>query len=208
MDENGFRRCFSLRCRSDEGRDSGMKQSRRAYFALKRGADIVFAALGLVVLALPMLLVAAVVRVDSGRGVIFAQERVGRYGKHFLIYKFRTMNAGGKVTRVGRFLRRASIDELPQLWNILRGDMSFIGYRPVIPAEEELVRLRAEAGVFELRPGLTGLAQVSGRDKLTPAPKTAFDKTYTEQCSVSLDLCILCRTVVCVLRHTDVTDKP
>lgn len=185
-----------------------MQQKKRAYFALKRGADVVFAALGLVVLALPMLIVAAVVRIDSGRGVIFAQERVGRYGKPFFIYKFRTMNESGRVTRVGRFLRRASIDELPQLWNILRGDMSFIGYRPVVPAEEELVRLRAEAGVFALRPGLTGLAQVSGRDRLAPAPKTAFDKTYTENCSVSLDLRILCRTIICVLRHTDVTDKP
>lgn len=185
-----------------------MKQSRRAYFALKRGADVVFALCGLIVLMLPMLVVAAIVRVDSGRGVIFAQERVGRYGQHFLIYKFRTMNDSGKVTRVGRFLRLASIDELPQLWNILRGDMSFVGYRPVVPAEEELVRLRTEAGVFVLRPGLTGLAQVSGRDRLAPVPKTALDKTYTEQCSVSLDIRILCRTVVCVLRHTDVTDKP
>ena len=182
-------------------------RKRPAYLAVKRGADVFFSAFFLLLLLLPLGLVALVITAESGRGAIFRQVRLGRDKKPFVLYKFRTMDSEGRATRAGAFLRRSSIDELPQLWNILKGDMSFVGYRPVIPEETYLIALRDELGVYAMRPGLTGLAQINGRDLLGPCEKARFDGTYLSEVSFATDLRIVAKTVGYVLRHQDYREK-
>ncbi|MBO5494659.1 MAG: sugar transferase, partial [Eubacterium sp.] len=135
-----------------------------------------------------------------------------RRGRPFKIYKFQTMknntpnvatgqleNPDKYITKVGRILRRTSLDELPQLWNILKGDMSFVGPRPLISSEIRAHRLRLESGVYRFRPGLTGLAQISGRDSISLVKKVKYDKIYCDNWSLKLDLIILLRSVgVCI----------
>lgn len=186
---------------------------RPVYGFIKRLFDIVCSAAGLAVLFVPMVVVAVLVRMDSQGPAIFRQQRVGRYGKEFTIYKFRTMkltapsevasrefqNPEQHVTKLGAFLRKTSIDELPQLVNILRGDMSIVGYRPVCVTETKLNQLRMEYGVFALRPGITGLAQVSGRDNVTYEKKALLDARYVKECSAKMDAYCLAKTVKIVL---------
>lgn len=179
---------------------------------LKRGLDIIIAAAGLIILALPMAVAALAIKLCDGGRVIFRQERVGLGGRHFICYKFRTMrpdaprdcatrelfDAEKYITPVGRFLRRASVDELPQLLNVLKGDMSIVGPRPVIPAESELVGLRQALGVYSVRPGITGLAQVRGRDCVSICRKAAYDAQYAESLSLLGDISLLFKTLFCV----------
>lgn len=185
----------------------------RIYGWVKRGMDILLALAAGILLALPMLLIAALICLDSEGDAIFRQQRVGKDGKAFTIYKFRTMHitaphdmpsrelaAERYVTRMGIFLRRTSMDELPQLWNVIRGDMSLVGYRPVCLTETEVNRLRAFQGVFALRPGITGLAQVSGRDRLSDEEKVHLDGWYVRHCSLGLDIWCLVRTAAVVLK--------
>ena len=160
-----------------------------------------------------LLLVAVMIRLDSPGPAIFSQERMGKDGKAFTIYKFRTMTTsaprdmaaseiekhGQYVTKLGSFLRRSSIDELPQLWNILKGDMSIVGYRPVVLTETKLNGLRRECGVFAVRPGITGLAQVSGRDNLSIEEKVRLDARYVARCSMKMDIRCILMTVKTVL---------
>lgn len=188
---------------------------------VKRLADIVLAAL-LLPLCLPL---AAVVMLSlaftpSGK-IFFAQTRIGRNGRPFTIYKFRTMrpeapdnvatreleNPDALITPIGRILRRSSLDELPQLWNILRGDMSFVGPRPVVPTETALLRERQRLGADRCRPGLTGLAQVRGRERLEYREKAAYDAAYADAVSLPLDLRILGETLLCVLRQKDIEHR-
>lgn len=180
----------------------------RAYRPLKRLADLVFAVL-LGILLLPLLiLVAIAIRLESPGPAIFRQARMGRGGRPFTIYKFRSMVADAprlgpvltthgdpRITRLGRILRRTSIDEFPQLWNILKGDMSFIGPRPEIPSivEAEWTSDDCER-VLSVRPGLTGWAQIHGRDDLDIPTKLAYDREYATRLSLGLDLTILWRT--------------
>lgn len=181
---------------------------KRAYLALKRAFDISGALVGLAVLALPMSVIALIIALDSPGDPIFKQERLGKDGQVFTIYKFRTMytyapknmatnavNVSAYTTEAGKFLRGYSLDELPQLWNVLRGDMSFVGYRPVCLSEQELNRLRLECGVMEMRPGITGYAQINGRDNVTMKEKVRLDLYYTQHCSFPLDLHCLLKTV-------------
>ena len=181
---------------------------KRAYLALKRAFDISGALVGLAVLALPMSVIALIIALDSPGDPIFRQERLGKDGKPFTIYKFRTMytyapedvatnsiDVSAYTTGAGKFLRGYSIDELPQLWNVLRGDMSFVGYRPVCLSEQQLNRLRLECGVLDMRPGITGYAQVNGRDNVTMNEKVRLDQYYAQHCSFSLDLHCLLKTV-------------
>ena len=182
------------------------------YQMVKRIADIVIALLSGILLAVPMVIVAAIIRLESPGPAIFKQARLGKDGKPFMIMKFRTMrtdapgqmaarefrNSGEYITRFGAFLRRTSIDELPQLMNILRGEMSFVGYRPVCLTETELNRLRMEYGVFSVRPGLTGLAQVRGRDGLDYHEKAEIDAEYVRDCGFAMDLWCLLKTVAVV----------
>lgn len=182
--------------------------TRSWYLPLKRAADILFALL-LGILLLPLLaLVAIAIRLESPGPAIFRQIRMGRGGRPFTIYKFRSMVADAprlgpelterndpRITRLGRLLRRTSVDEFPQLWNILKGDMSFIGPRPEVPsivASEWSEEDRAH--VLSVRPGLTGWAQVHGRDDLDIPTKLAYDREYAARVSLGLDLRILWRT--------------
>lgn len=181
---------------------------KRAYRAVKRAFDISGALAGLAVLAIPMSVIALIIVLDSPGDPIFKQERLGKDGQVFTIYKFRTMytyapknmatnavNVSAYTTEAGKFLRGYSLDELPQLWNVLRGDMSFVGYRPVCLSEQELNRLRLECGVMEMRPGITGYAQINGRDNVTMKEKVRLDLYYTQHCSFLLDLHCLLKTV-------------
>ena len=168
-----------------------------------------------IVLLSPLLLALSVlIFCVDGAPVIFTQKRVGRDNGLFTICKFRTMKKGvGNVAKrdlqnyedslipCGKFLRRTSLDELPQLFNIVKGDMSFVGPRPLIPEEARIREMRREAGVYTVRPGVTGLAQVSGRDCITDEEKTAFDKQYVEHHNLWADFRILCKTVAVVLTH-------
>ena len=173
--------------------------------ALKRALDLFAAALGIVALIPGMALVAVAIAADMGRPVLFRQHRPGLHGRPFTLLKFRTMrNAadgegrpladGERLTRLGRFLRSTSLDELPTLWNVLRGDMSLVGPRPLLmeylPLYNEEQRRR-----HEVRPGITGLAQARGRNALSWQEKFALDIEYVENQSLALDLKILALTL-------------
>ena len=183
------------------------------YGGLKRGADVTVAA-GLLVLLAPVLLAVAIaIRLDSPGPALFRQRRSGRGSGEFVIFKFRTMKAGTpdvpshlmqheaarRITRLGAFLRRTSLDELPQLWNVLRGDMTLVGPRPALHNQDDLIGLRRAAGVDALRPGVTGWAQVNGRDDLPIPRKVELDRWYLDHASPRLDLEILLRTVAVLI---------
>jgi lipopolysaccharide/colanic/teichoic acid biosynthesis glycosyltransferase len=164
----------------------------------KRIVDVGGAALGLL-LAAPLLAVLALLLRREGGRVLFRQRRVGLGGRPFVLLKLRTVpEGGGTPTALGGFLRRSSLDELPQLWNVLAGQMSLVGPRPLVP-EEMPPGAGDRARRQSLRPGLTGLAQVRGRDGLSPARRTACDLEYVAARSLLLDLGILLRTVPVVL---------
>lgn len=188
---------------------------------LKRTMDIVLSIVGILVLALPMLIIAVIVRIDSPGPAFFRQRRVGKYGKEFLMLKFRTMKtsaphdmptdklvgAGQLVTCVGHFLRRSSLDELPQLFNILCGHMSIIGPRPALPSQTELLARREQNGAAALRPGLSGWAQINGRDMLDDAKKAELDGEYAEKVSFAFDVKCFFGTIKCVLRADGFCDE-
>jgi O-antigen biosynthesis protein WbqP len=176
---------------------------------IKRAFDLVASLCGLVVLALPMLVIVVMVRLDSPGPALFWSDRVGAGEQIFRMPKFRTMkvgtpqlathllaDAGDRLTRLGRFLRASSLDELPQLYSVLRGDMSLVGPRPALFNQDDLIALRREAGVASLRPGVTGWAQVNGRDELPIPIKVEFDRQYAERQSLALDLKIIMLTVL------------
>lgn len=184
------------------------------YRAVKRGFDFAVSLALLIILFIPMLVISVIISLDSKGGPVFRQKRVGLDGREFYIYKFRTMdlNAPSEVatgdlvasesyiTRAGRFFRRTSIDELPQLINVLKGDMSFVGPRPLIRGETDIHRLRTEHGVYSVRPGITGWAQVNGRDELSLVEKVRYDAEYVEKRSLMFDIAIIFRTIGVVTR--------
>ena len=184
------------------------------YAIIKRGIDVIVSLLLLLLVSPLLAVMLLLIRLDTpGRG-LFMQWRAGRFGQPFVIYKLRTMRLETPnnvatatlrdprryTTPLGRFLRRSSLDELPQLFNVLRGDMSFIGPRPVVLSEHRLLALRRQNGADRVRPGITGLAQVSGRDLLSPEIKAQYDAVYAQRLSAGLDAAILAATVRCVLR--------
>ena len=184
---------------------------------LKRIFDFVFSVCVLTIFALPVLLVAFSVRVTSSGPIIYWSKRVGRHGRIFAMPKFRTMredapavathllsNPDIYITPVGRFLRKTSLDELPQFWSILVGDMSVVGPRPALFNQSDLITLRIDAGVDELLPGLTGLAQINGRDELPISEKVKLDAEYLSRRSFWFDLKVVVLTVVKVIRRKDV----
>lgn len=186
---------------------------------MKRAFDFIVSLFALILLSPLFLIVAVAILIDDGRPVFFTQERVGKDNKLFNVYKFRTMKNGvgdfatgelddahSKITRTGKFLRSSSIDELPQLINILNGSMSIVGPRPLIPAEKEIRELREEYGVYSVRPGMTGLAQINGRDNLGYKEKALLDKEYVEKQSFCLDMKIIFKTVIKVLRRSDINE--
>ena len=177
--------------------------------ARKRGMDIALALLLLVLLALPMAVIALIIKLSAPRSpILFRQARVGRQEKLFTLYKFRSMDRDGRrVTPFGRVLRLTSMDELPQLFLVLTGRMSLIGPRPLIEQEERMHALRRSAGVYQLRPGLSGLAQINGRDRLGEEEKAAYDRQYLEHLSFRQDARIFLATVGKVLRQADIEQK-
>lgn len=175
----------------------------------KRTFDVVVSALALAVAAVPMAIIALAIRLTMGSPVLFAQQRPGRHGRLFTLRKFRTMRTGegsdaDRITRLGAFLRSTSLDELPELVNVLLGDMSLVGPRPLLV--QYLDRYSPEqARRHEVRPGLTGLAQVSGRNATTWDERFALDVRYVDTRSFLGDLRIIGRTITQVLRREGIS---
>lgn len=185
---------------------------------MKRVFDVALALFAAAFLCLPLLAVWLLVRVTSPGPALYWSDRVGRHNRIFSMPKFRTMRIGTPavathllenpdiyLTPVGSFLRKSSLDELPQLWSILVGDMSFVGPRPALFNQDDLVALRTEQGVHELVPGLTGWAQVNGRDGIPIPDKVKLDAEYLRRQSLWFDIRILWLTVRKVLRREDVS---
>ena len=195
-------------CLEVRGRDIAPRPTGLAAW-LKRAADIVLAFAGLVLASPVMLAVAIAIRRDTPGPVLFRQRRIGRGSREFILLKFRSMAAGTpdlathlvdpgqvRVTRVGAFIRRTSLDELPQLWNILVGDMTLVGPRPALYNQYDLVTMRQHEGVDALQPGLTGWAQINGRDEIPMERKVAYDREYLDRQSPLFDAEILVRTAL------------
>ena len=185
---------------------------------MKRFFDLILGLFASVVLLLPVLLVAIAVRLTSKGAALYWSDRVGRNNVIFKMPKFRSMRVGtpavathlladarSHLTPIGSFLRKSSLDELPQLWSILSGDMSFVGPRPALFNQQDLIALRTEQGVHTLVPGLTGWAQVNGRDELPIPKKVKLDVAYLQRQSLWFDLRILWLTFVKVLRRDGVS---
>ena len=179
---------------------------------MKRFFDISVGLLLFILLVIPILLVAITIKVTSKGSMLYWSERVGRENMNFMMPKFRTMRSDTPqlathlmndpeiyLSPIGGFLRRSSLDEIPQLFSILKGDMSFVGPRPALFNQDDLIALRTDKGVEKLVPGLTGLAQVNGRDTLTIPEKVALDVEYMERQSFWFDMKILWMTVLKVL---------
>ena len=192
--------------------------SKRKYNTFKRAMDIVIAVVALLILLLPLLIVMLCVYIDNPGKVIFAQERIGRNGKSFRIFKVRTMVASAPrnlsaaefrdadryVTRLGSLLRKTSLDELPQLINVIKGDMSIVGPRPLIAEESRVHMLRRKYGVYQTRPGITGLAQINGRNNVSTVDKVRWEVKYLERYGFLEDVRIMFATVPKILRGSDV----
>ena len=185
---------------------------------MKRLFDLLVALVAAVVLAVPVLLVAVAVRLTSSGSALYWSDRVGRHNRIFKMPKFRSMRVGtpavathlladatSHLTPIGSFLRKSSLDELPQLWGILVGDMSFVGPRPALFNQHDLIELRTIQGVDALVPGLTGWAQINGRDELPIPDKVKLDVEYLQRQSLGFDIRILWLTFVKVLRRDGVS---
>lgn len=187
---------------------------------LKRIIDFLLSLIGIIVLSPILLLLCLAIKLDSKGPIIFKQKRIGKNKTHFHIYKFRTMkvdtpkempthlleNPDLYITKVGKFLRKTSLDELPQLFNIIKGDMAVIGPRPALWNQYDLIEERDKYGANDIRPGLTGLAQINGRDELEINKKAALDGIYTEKISFKVDLKCFYGTIVSVLKSDGVVE--
>lgn len=187
---------------------------------IKRLLDIILSLAGLIVLALPMLIISAAIKLSSPGPIFFRQRRFGIRGSFFDILKFRTMRTDTPkdvpthqlaeperwITRPGRFLRRTSLDELPQLFNILAGEMSVIGPRPALWNQTDLIAERDKYGANDIKPGLTGWAQINGRDELPIAEKARLDGEYARRLSFAFDCKCFFGTVISVLWHDGVVE--
>lgn len=184
---------------------------------MKRLFDLALAIPAALALLLPIVLIALAVRLTSPGPALYWSDRVGRHNRLFRMPKFRSMRTDTPavathllddparwLTPIGPFLRKSSLDELPQLWSILKGDMSFVGPRPALFNQDDLIALRTETGVHELVPGLTGWAQINGRDELPIPQKVSLDAEYLRRRSLAFDLRILWLTAVKVLRREGV----
>lgn len=206
----------------DNDNENEVEQSFKWYRDFfKRGFDIFFSLIAIIILAIPMMIIALWIKVDSPHEkVLFKQERIGINNVPFTILKFRSMrddaphqmatenfeNPEMYITRVGKILRKASLDELPQLLNVLKGDMSIVGPRPLIPKEKYVLKLRDEYGANKILPGITGLAQVHGRDQVTDENKASYDGKYALNVSLLLDASIIMKTVSDVVRSRGVRE--
>ncbi|MFN6671054.1 sugar transferase [Enterococcus gallinarum] len=187
---------------------------------VKRGIDFLLSLAGIIILSPIFLILCLAIKVDSKGPIIFKQKRVGKDKSHFNIYKFRTMkvdtpkempthlleNPDFFITKVGKFLRKTSLDELPQLFNILKGDMAVIGPRPALWNQYDLIDERDKYEANDIRPGLTGLAQISGRDELEIQEKAKLDGYYTEHISFGMDVKCFFGTITSVFKSDGVVE--
>ena len=188
----------------------------RFYIVVKRVSDLIFALFAFILLLLPMVVIAVIIRIDSDGPILFRQERLGKNGKIFTMYKFRTMRLDAEIngpqwaqpddercTKAGRIMRKSRLDELPQLINIIKGDMSFVGPRPERPCfyEEFEKYIHGFSNRLAVTPGLTGLAQVNGGYDLSPEEKIVFDMEYIRTQSLWLDIKLIFKTIKLVFTH-------
>lgn len=190
------------------------------YRKIKRVTDMVISFLGLVILSPIFLILIIAIKVDSKGPILFKQKRVGIHKSHFLIYKFRTMridtpkdvpthlleNPEQYITKVGKFLRKTSLDELPQIVNILKGDMAIVGPRPALWNQYDLIAERDKYGANDILPGLTGWAQINGRDELEIEEKARLDGEYVEKMGFFFDIKCMVKTFTSVLKHDGVVE--
>lgn len=190
------------------------------YLKFKRLIDIILSLLGLIVLSPVFLILIVAIKLDSKGPVLFKQKRVGIHKTHFNIFKFRTMridtpkdtpthlleNPEQWITKVGKFLRKTSLDELPQIINILKGEMSIIGPRPALWNQYDLIAERDKYGANDIPPGLTGWAQINGRDTVTIEDKARYDGYYTENIGLMFDIKCFLGTIVSVLKRDGVVE--
>ncbi len=190
------------------------------YFIIKRIIDLVLCILGVLVLAPVLFLIALSIKLDSKGPVFFRQKRVGKDKIYFQILKFRTMkvdapndapthllaNPECHITKVGRILRKTSLDELPQLFNIIKGEMAIVGPRPALWNQYDLIEERDKYGVNHVAPGITGFAQINGRDELTIVDKAKLDGEYIERMSIWIDIQCLFQTFIKVLKRDGVVE--
>ena len=187
----------------------------------KRVFDISFSFIAIVVFGVPMIFIALLIKLNSPQEpILFKQIRVGKDNIPFTILKFRSMNKDAPhqmatenfenperyITPIGKVIRKTSLDELPQLFNVLKGEMSIIGPRPLIPSESKVLSMRDEYGASHILPGLTGLAQLHGRDEITDENKAAYDGKYSLNLSLSLDVFIFFKTIIDVVRSRGVRE--
>lgn len=186
----------------------------------KRLIDIVLSGIGLLLLAIPMLVVCLLIKVEDKGSALFVQKRIGKDKKLFNLYKFRSMkmstphdvpthmleNPEQYILKIGAFIRKTSIDELPQMWNIFKGDMSIIGPRPALWNQEDLALERDKYNANSVRPGLTGWAQINGRDELEIPVKAKLDGEYIQKMSFAFDLKCFFGTITSVLKHEGVVE--
>ena len=187
---------------------------------IKRFLDIIISLAAIIVLSPVLVIIAVLIKLDSPGPVLFAQKRFGKDKTFFQIYKFRSMRtdtpkdvptdelkgAGSFITPLGNVLRKTSLDELPQLWNILKGDMSLIGPRPALWNQDDLMALRDQYGASMIRPGLSGWAQVNGRDAIELEQKARYDGEYARNVCFRMDVKCLWMTVVKVIRREDIVE--
>ena len=190
------------------------------YFFFKRLIDIILSILGLIILSPFFVIFAIIIKLESKGPVFFKQKRYGKNKKFFMIYKFRTMrtdapkdmpthrlsNAESYITKFGGFMRKTSIDELPQIINILKGDMSIIGPRPALWNQDDLMEEREKYGANNIKPGLTGLAQTSGRDELEIPIKAKLDGEYVEKMSLWMDTKLFFKTILKVFKSDGIVE--
>jgi O-antigen biosynthesis protein WbqP len=181
---------------------------------VKRRLDVLFSGVLLIVGAIPMAVIAVLVATTSKGPVFFKQERFGLNSKKFVIYKFRTMYIEAPVvsnqefsdihnylTPLGSFLRKTSLDELPQLWNVFIGDMSFVGPRPLAETDYDVIKLRQQTGADRVRPGITGLAQVNGRNRISDNQKAAYDDEYAKNLTFAMEFKVVFKTFFSVAQQ-------
>lgn len=190
------------------------------YIIIKRVIDIIIAFIGSILLIPLLIIIIIAIKIDSSGPILFKQKRVGKNKKYFKIYKFRTMridtpkdkpthlleNPEQYITKVGRFLRKTSLDELPQIWNILTGQMSIIGPRPALWNQFDLIEERDKYGANNIRPGLTGWAQINGRDELLIPEKAKFDGEYVKRMSFLFDCKCFFGTISSIIKHEGVVE--
>lgn len=196
-----------------------MGEYMKIYPKIKRVLDFILSLIALIVLLPVFIIISIVIKIDSKGPVLFKQTRIGEHKKEFKILKFRTMrtdtpdlpthllnNPEVFITKVGRFLRKTSLDELPQLINIVKGEMSVVGPRPALWTQEDLISERDKYGANDIKPGLTGWAQVNGRDELPIAVKAQLDGEYIKRKSLMFDMKIIFKTVISVTKSEGIVE--